>query len=75
MRIIAVTDISILKQFLMILNSTKEQSYFIQSDYELKTILLIVDHYTLQKSQYSDCTLKKCYIYRISVTNQYIKIF
>ena len=74
-RIIIITDVSISKQFLMTLNSTEKQSHFIQSNCESETTFLTADHHTLQKNQYSDCMLKKCYMYRISIANQCIEIF
>ena len=53
----------------MTLNNIEKQSHFIQSDHKLKTTFLTTDHHTLQKNQYSDHTLKKCYMYKISIVN------
>lgn len=67
------TQISVLRQFLEVLQETKIQPRYIRSDKGGETVLVAAAHYLLLKEQYENLFLQDCYLYSTSTSNQRIE--
>ncbi|EEA18591.1 hypothetical protein TMatcc_005566 [Talaromyces marneffei ATCC 18224] len=67
------TQISVLRQFLEVLQETKIQPRYIRSDKGGETVLVAAAHYLLLKEQYENLFLQDCYLYGTSTSNQRIE--
>jgi len=67
------TQISVLRQFLEVLQETKIQPRDIRSDKGGETVLVAAAHYLLLKEQYENLLLQDCYLYGTSTSNQRIE--
>ncbi len=71
--ITACMKVSVLKQFLDVLETTGIQSQIVRSDRGGETVLLAEAHHRLQRVYDPDIPLKNCYFYGTSVRNQQIE--
>jgi hypothetical protein len=67
------TAVSVLRQFLDVLQVTKRQPRFVRSDQGTETILLAEAQHKLQQSKYPEIQISDCYIYGTSTANQRIE--
>ena len=73
--ITACTQISVLRQFLDVVDEIGLQSRIVRSDRGGETVLLAEAHHRLQKAYDPDISLKDCYYYGTSVKNQRIELW
>jgi hypothetical protein len=71
--ITARTEVSVLKQFLDVLEVSGVQSQVVRSDRGAETVLLAEAHHAFRRSYDPDIPLKDCYFYGSSVFNQRIE--
>ena len=74
-RITACSEVSVLRQFLNVVDEIKLQSWIIWSDQDSETSLLTETHHKFIRAYDSDISLENCYFYDTSVKNQRMKIW
>jgi hypothetical protein len=67
------TAVSVLRQFLDVVQVTQQQPRFVRSDRGTETILLAEAHHKLQRSNSPEMLLSECYLYGTSTANQRIE--
>jgi hypothetical protein len=67
------TAVSVLRQFLDVVQVTQYQPRLIRSDRGTETILLAEAHHKLQQSNNLEIQLPECYLYGTSTANQRIE--
>jgi hypothetical protein len=67
------TAVSVLRQFLDVLQVTKQQPRFVRSDRGGGTVLLAEAQHKLQQSKYPEIEISECYLYGTSTVNQRIE--
>ena len=70
---VLVLAISVDQQYLTVIEHQKQQSQFVQSDYEEEIILMTAAHHQLQTLYKSNIFFDKCYFYGMNVLNQQIE--
>jgi hypothetical protein len=71
--ITARTAVSVLRQFLDVVEVAQLQPRFIRSDRGTETVLLAEAHHKLQRSLHPEITISECYLYGTSTSNQRIE--
>ena len=74
-KITACMTVSVLRQFLNVVDEIKLQSWIIWSDQDSETSLLTETHHKFIRAYDSDISLEDCYFYDTSVKNQRIEIW
>lgn len=67
------TAVSVLRQFLDVLETTKQQPRFVRSDRGVETILMAEAQHKLQQSRHPETQISECYLYGTSTANQRIE--
>jgi hypothetical protein len=67
------TVVSVLRQFLDVVQVTEKTPRFVRSDRGTETILLAEAHHKLQQSTNPEISIQECYLYGTSTANQRIE--